>query len=65
MRGFINESHFVTAECQFPGIRRFYEALAAKPATFLELVWQYVHDVECGQRAPVTDDLATRPATRG
>jgi hypothetical protein len=42
MRGFIRECHFASAERQFPGIRRFYEELVDKPATFLELVWRYV-----------------------
>lgn len=29
------------AEEHFPGIRRFYEQLDRKPATFLQLVWQF------------------------
>jgi hypothetical protein len=41
MQGLINESHFEKAERCFPGIRRFYFSLAVKPATFLELVWEY------------------------
>lgn len=41
MQGLITERHFDSAEKWFPGIRRFYLALANKPATFLELVWEY------------------------
>jgi hypothetical protein len=41
MQGLITECHFDTAEKWFPGIRRFYLALVDKPATFLELVWEY------------------------
>jgi hypothetical protein len=41
MQGLINETHFAKAERCFPGIRRFYMSLAVKPATFLELVWEY------------------------
>ncbi len=41
MTGFITERDFTTAECEFPGIQWLYERLAQKPATFLELVWQY------------------------
>ncbi len=51
MRGFITECHFATAERHFPGIRRFYEELADKPATFLELVWQYVRWSEAAPSA--------------
>lgn len=41
MRGVITECHFDSAEKWFPGIRSFYLTLAHKPATFLELVWEY------------------------
>ena len=43
MRGFINETHMDAAEAMFPGIRRFYDELGAKPTTFLELLWEYQH----------------------
>lgn len=29
------------AEACFPGIRRFYEQMDRKPATFLQLVWEF------------------------
>jgi hypothetical protein len=52
MRGLITERHFEVAERMFPGIGAFYTALAQKPLTFLELVWEYtVH----GDRFPVCD----------
>ncbi len=41
MQGLITERHFATAEKWFPGIRRFYDTMANKPLTFLELVWEY------------------------
>jgi hypothetical protein len=41
MRGFITERDFASAECEFPGICRLYQMLVKKPATFLELVWQW------------------------
>ena len=41
MQGLITERHFDSAEKWFPGIRRFYAAMVRKPATFLELVWEY------------------------
>jgi hypothetical protein len=41
MQGLITERHFESAERWFPGIRRFYLDLVHKPATFLELVWEY------------------------
>lgn len=46
MQGFITERDFDAAERMFPGIRKFYRKLADKPATFLELVWQYEHRFE-------------------
>jgi hypothetical protein len=41
MRGLITERHFEKAERLFPGIRRFYQSLAEKPSTFLELLWKF------------------------
>ena len=38
MRGVITERDLDEAEQCFPGIARFFEALATKPRTFLELV---------------------------
>jgi hypothetical protein len=37
-------------EC-FPGIRRFYEGLDRKPATFLQLVWAF-EEMKCNQAPP-------------
>jgi hypothetical protein len=52
MRGLITEVHFDKAERLFPGIRRFYQSLAEKPATFLELLWKF----QCrSERSPVED----------
>jgi len=52
MRGLVTERDFGQAESAFPGIRRFYEELKLKPATFLQLVWQYVNrDVTATQMA--------------
>jgi hypothetical protein len=48
MGGFITERDFATAEREFPGIQRFYESLARKPATFLQLVWAYEHPADAG-----------------
>ena len=50
MRGLINESHFEVAEGLFPGIGDLYRALAQKPLTVLELVWEYTRR---GNRCPV------------
>jgi hypothetical protein len=41
MTGRITERHLPQAERCFPGIRRFYNGLSHKPATFLQLVWAY------------------------
>jgi hypothetical protein len=46
MKGLITERHFRVAEKWFPGIRAFYLAMACKPATFLELVWEYEKETE-------------------
>jgi hypothetical protein len=65
MRGLITERHFEVAERMFPGIGDFYRALAEKPLTFLELVWEYtVHGDRCPvcecDEPPYTD--ASRPS---
>lgn len=52
MRGLITERHFEVAERMFPGIGAFYRALAQKPLTFLELVWEYTVRAD---RSPVCD----------
>jgi hypothetical protein len=49
MRGFITEKDFECCEQEFPGIVSFYQSLADKPRTFLELV--YVFERRC-QPAP-------------
>ncbi len=41
LRGFITERDFDKAEEIFPGIGSFYEHCRRKPATFLNLVWQF------------------------
>ena len=41
MTGRITERHLPQAERCFPGIRRFYDGLRQKPATFLQLVWAF------------------------
>jgi hypothetical protein len=41
MTGRITERHLPQAERCFPGIRRFYNGLSHKPATFLQLVWAF------------------------
>ena len=43
MVGFITERHLEQADEAFPGIVRFYESLARKPRTFLELVSLFEH----------------------
>jgi len=43
------------AERSFPGIRRFYNGLAHKPATFLQLVWAFEaeqHRRSCSKSMP-------------
>ncbi|MEZ4365326.1 MAG: hypothetical protein R2939_03440 [Kofleriaceae bacterium] len=45
------------AEQCFPGIRRFYQGMQAKPATFLQLLWAFEAD-RASKRAPA------RPAAR-
>jgi hypothetical protein len=61
MRGFITERDFASAECEFPGISRLYEALIKKPATFLELVWQWERQVRREER---TSLLTATPSLR-
>jgi hypothetical protein len=62
MQGFITECHFDFAERWFPGIRRFYLTLTHKPATFLELVWEYERFL--GRLAPESPDCQTQIAGR-
>ncbi len=61
MHGLITERNFETAERWFPGIRRLYHALARKPLTFLELVWEYERQPG---RCLVSTDVPTRIARR-
>ncbi len=54
MKGLITERHFRVAEKWFPGIRAFYLRMEHKPATFLELVWEYEKAAErCTHEAVV------------
>ena len=62
MQGFITDCHFDSAERWFPGIRRFYLTLINKPATFLELVWEYERAV--GRLANETTDRQSQLAGR-
>lgn len=41
MQGRITETHLPAAEESMPGITAFYEDLAVKPATFLDLLWAF------------------------
>ena len=41
VQGRITARQLPLAEKSFPGIGRFYRALAEKPATFLQLVWMF------------------------
>jgi hypothetical protein len=41
MVGFITERDLDQAEEAFPGILRFFQSLARKPRTFLELMYQF------------------------
>jgi hypothetical protein len=59
MRGLITEKDFEKVDECFPGIVRYYRELQDKPATFLELLWGYLHD---RQRCPETVKVASRPA---
>ncbi len=62
MQGWITECHFESAEKWFPGIRRFYHALVCKPATFLELVWEYEKAV--GRLANENAEISCQPTGR-
>jgi hypothetical protein len=41
VQGRITERQLPHAERCFPGIQRFYDDLAEKPATFLQLLWAF------------------------
>jgi hypothetical protein len=41
VQGRITEHQLPMAELSMPGITRFYDSLAHKPATFLELLWAF------------------------
>lgn len=41
VQGRITESQLPDAERCMPGITRFYAQLRTKPATFLDLLWQF------------------------
>jgi hypothetical protein len=41
VQGRITETQLPAAEQSMPGITRFYNGLAVKPATFLDLLWQF------------------------
>ena len=41
MVGFITERHLKEAEEAFPGITRFFQTVAPKPRTFLELLYRF------------------------
>lgn len=58
MTGRITERHLPQAERCFPGIRRFYNGLSQKPATFLQLVWAF--EAEQLRRSSTT----SRPRSR-
>jgi len=62
MQGFITDCHFESAERWFPGIRRFYLTLIHKPATFLELVWEYERSV--GRLASESTDRPSQLGSR-
>lgn len=46
MQGFITETDLAQADLAFPGIARFFESLADKPGTFLELLSLFEHWAE-------------------
>ena len=48
MKGLITERDLEQAEQSFHGITRFFEKLAVKPGTFLELVARFDHWTEAG-----------------
>ena len=41
VQGRITCAHLPSADESIPGIRRFYDQLDEKPATFLDLLWQF------------------------
>jgi len=41
VQGRITETQLPQAEQSMPGITRFYNRLAVKPATFLDLLWAF------------------------
>lgn len=41
MQGRITQRHLPEADRSIPGIRRFHDQLERKPATFLDLLWQF------------------------
>jgi hypothetical protein len=53
MVGFITERELQQADDVFPGIVRFFESLARKPRTFLELVWRFQRSSEVAGRKPL------------
>lgn len=57
MLGFITETDLRQADEVFPGIEQFFDALAEKPRTFLELVSQFEHWTGRCTRHVVASDL--------
>ena len=51
MVGFITERDLKDAEEVFPGILRFYESLAHKPRSFLELMSRFEHRCDAAEAA--------------
>lgn len=41
MQGRITQRHLPEADRSIPGIRQFHDQLDRKPATFLDLLWQF------------------------
>jgi hypothetical protein len=41
VQGRITDDHLPEAEGYFPGIKKMYREMNNKPATFLDLLWQY------------------------
>jgi len=41
VRGRITQRHLPEADRSIPGIARYYAQLEQKPATFLDLLWQF------------------------
>jgi hypothetical protein len=51
--GRITEAHLFEAEKTFPGIGALYRLLPVKPATFLQLLWQYeTREAQPSRREP-------------